>query len=86
MPSHPIKKIVSVRKMRTAAKDVIKMSNEKPCCCSGGKCCSGKPITPYDKKDEWVKGEAHTPQGGMPVVSMEISLKDMWGTWKVRWA
>lgn len=61
------------------------MSNEKPCCCSADSCCAGKTVTPYDKKDKWVTGEIHTPQGSVPVASTEIRFKDTLGAWKVRW-
>jgi len=66
-------------------KDVIKMSNEKSCCCSVSSCCSTKSITPYDKNDKWVTGEIHTPKGSVPVVSTNLNFKDILGAWKVRW-
>lgn len=61
------------------------MSNEKSCCCSASSCCSTKSITPYDKNDEWVTGEIHTPKGSVPVVSTNLHFKDILGAWKVRW-
>jgi hypothetical protein len=71
--------------MRAAAKDVIQMSDIKSCYCSGGGYCAVESITPYSEKDKWVTGEVHTPQGGVPVASTEISFKDTLGAWKVRW-
>jgi hypothetical protein len=67
------------------------MSNEKPCCCSAGGCCSTEPtesaelITPYDKDDRWVTGEIQTPRGSVPVVSTKLGFTDVLGAWKVRW-
>jgi len=61
------------------------MSKRKFCCCSSGSCCNTKLITPYDKKDEWVTGEISTPKGRVPVVSTNLSIKDILGAWKVRW-
>jgi hypothetical protein len=71
--------------MQAVVKDVMKMSNEKSCCCSASSCCSTESITPYDKNDEWVTGEIHTPKGSVPVVSTNLHFKDMLGAWKVRW-
>lgn len=62
----------------------MKMSNEKPCCCSGN-CCAGESVTPYGEKDKFVTGKIHTPQGGVPVVSTNLNFKDILGAWKVRW-
>jgi len=61
------------------------MSKEKSCCCPADSCCAGKSITPYDKKDKWVTGEIHTPQGSVPVASTTLNFKDTLGAWKVRW-
>jgi len=61
------------------------MSNEKSCCCSASSCCSTESITPYDKNNEWVTGEIHTPKGSVPVVSTKLHFKDILGAWKVRW-
>lgn len=61
------------------------MSNEKSCCCSANSCCGTESITPYDKNDEWVTGEIHTPKGGVPVVSTNLHFKDTLGAWKARW-
>jgi len=71
--------------MQAAVKDVMKMSNGKPCCCSADSCCSTELITPYDKNDEWVTGEIRTPIGRVPVVSTNLSFKDLLGAWKARW-
>jgi hypothetical protein len=80
-----LKKIASAKKILAVAKDVMKMSNEKSCCCSTSSCCSTESITPYDKNDEWVMGEIHTPKGSVPVVSTNLHFKDILGAWKVRW-
>ena len=48
--SHPGKKTASARKMRVAAKDVMRMSDEKSRCCSAGCCYTEELITPYGKK------------------------------------
>lgn len=61
------------------------MSDEKSRCCSAGCCYTEELITPYGKKDKWIIGEIHTPQGSVPVISTDISLKDTLGAWKVRW-
>jgi hypothetical protein len=61
------------------------MSNEKSCCCSASSCCNTESITPYEKNDEWVMGEIHTPKGSVPVVSTNLHFKDILGAWKVRW-
>lgn len=78
-------KIVSAKKMQAVVKEVMKMSNRESCCCSADSCCSTKPITPYDKNDEWVKGEIITPKGSVPVISTNLCFKDLLGAWKVRW-
>ncbi len=61
------------------------MGNEKSCCCCAGGCCAGELITPYSEKDKWVTDEIHTPCGGVPVVSTNLTIKDILGAWKVRW-
>jgi hypothetical protein len=71
--------------MQAAVKDVLKMSNEKSCCCLGDSCCSLEPITPYDKNAEWITGEIQTLKGSVPVVSTNLHFKDLLGAWKVRW-
>ncbi|NLT96314.1 MAG: acetyl-CoA synthase subunit gamma [Clostridia bacterium] len=63
----------------------MRMSNEKSCCCSAESCCSTETITPFNKNDEWVTGEIHTPKGKVPVVSTKLHFKDVLGAWKVRW-
>jgi hypothetical protein len=63
----------------------MKMSKEKSCCCSADGCCVGESVTPHVKKDKWVTGEIHTPQGNVPVVSTDLHWKDTLGAWKVRW-
>jgi len=80
-----LKKIASAKKIQDVVKDVMKMSNEKFCCCSTSSCCSTESITQYDKNDEWVMGEIHTPKGSVPVVSTNLHFKDILGAWKVRW-
>ncbi|HWR22453.1 MAG TPA: mercury methylation corrinoid protein HgcA [Feifaniaceae bacterium] len=60
------------------------MSSGKSCCAGGG-CRAGDSVTPYSEKDTWVTGELRTPQGGVPVASTSIGLKDTLGAWKVRW-
>ena len=62
----------------------MKMSNEKSCCCLGDSRCSTESITLYDKNDKWVTDEIHTAKGSVPVVSTNLSLKDILGAWKVR--
>ncbi|NLU52034.1 MAG: acetyl-CoA synthase subunit gamma [Clostridiaceae bacterium] len=64
---------------------MIKMNNEKSCCCSAGNCSSIESITPYDKNDKWVAGELHTAKGKVPVISTKLHFKDILGAWKVRW-
>ena len=61
------------------------MSKEKASCCSTSCCCDKELITPYDEKDTWVTGEIYTLKGNVPVVSTNISFKDILGAWKVRW-
>ena len=61
------------------------MSNEKSCCCPNSSCCGTQSITPYDKNDKWVTGEINTAVGRVPVASTNLNLKDILGTWKVRW-
>ncbi len=39
----------------------------------------------YDINDEWVTDEIRTPKGNVPVVSTNLSFKDILGAWKVRW-
>jgi hypothetical protein len=80
-----LKKIASAKKILAVVKDVMKMSNEKSCCCSASSCCNTESITPYEKNDEWVMGEIHTPKGSVPVVSTNLHFKDILGAWKVRW-
>ncbi|MGI6154244.1 MAG: mercury methylation corrinoid protein HgcA [Christensenellaceae bacterium] len=65
--------------------NTMKMINNQSCCCPASSCCSTEPITPYDKNDEWVAGEIHTPKGGVPVVSTNLHFKDTLGAWKARW-
>lgn len=86
-----IKIIVFAKRRQTVAKEVAEMSNEKSCCCSTASCCSTtsccstEPITLYDINDEWVTDEIRTPKGNVPVVSTNLSFKDILGAWKVRW-
>jgi len=61
------------------------MNSENACRRSSDGCCAGEPITPYGKKDTWVTGEIHTPQGSVPVASTSLKFKDTLGAWKVRW-
>ena len=61
------------------------MSKEKSCCCSADSCCSTASLTPYDGKDEWIRGEIHTSKGSVPVVSTNLRFRDVLGAWKVRW-
>ena len=58
------------------------MDKEKSCCSPINTCCAGACITPYNK---WVTGEIHTTQGSVPVISTDLSFKDTFGAWKVRW-
>ncbi|GAE90189.1 carbon monoxide dehydrogenase [Acetivibrio straminisolvens JCM 21531] len=81
----PIKIIAYAGKIQPVVKDVMKMSNEKSCCCSASSCCSTESITLYDKNDEWITGEIHTSKGSVPVVSTNLHFKDILGAWKVRW-
>lgn len=71
--------------MLTAAKDVMRMNEEKSCCYPADGCCTDDSITPYDKEDTWVIGEIRTPQGGVPVASTILQFTDTLGAWKVRW-
>lgn len=65
--------------------DVFRMDKEKSCCSPVNTCCAGACITPYNKQDKWATGEIHTTQGSVPVISTDISFKDTFGAWKVRW-
>lgn len=80
-----LKHPVSLRNAHSAGRSVVQKSEKKPCCCSSGGCSSTERITPYSEKDGWVKGELRTPQGGVPVVSTNLTFKDVLGMWKVRW-
>ncbi len=60
------------------------MSNEKSCCCSGDSCCNTETITQYDINDKWITDEIHTSKGSVPVVSTNLNLEDILGSWKVR--
>lgn len=75
---------VGLRATRRAVRNAVKKNEKKPCCCSSGSCCAAEPMTSYSDKDKWVTGEIHTPQGGVPVVSISLSFKDVLGAWKVR--
>lgn len=44
-------------------------------------CCS----TPNRKQHEWIKDFISTPAGEIPVVSTELSRKDVVGRWMARW-
>lgn len=42
-------------------------------------------VTPFDNTAPWVTGMLSTPQGDIPIVSTQLTHKDITGTWKVRW-
>lgn len=54
--------------------------------CSCSSCCCGGDVLPRNMKDpRWVTGRVVTPAGTVPQVSVRLTLKDIFGTWKVRW-
>lgn len=72
-------------KIPVAAKEKMKMKDEKSCCCSSNDCCAEKQVSAFSKKESWMIGEIHTTKGSVPVVSTHLDLKDVLGAWKVRW-
>lgn len=42
-------------------------------------------MAPHNKNDKQATGEICTPKGAVPVASTNLNLKDILGTWKVRW-
>ena len=44
-------------------------------------CCD----TSSKKQEKWVNGYSVTPVGEIPIVSTELSKKDIRGRWKARW-
>lgn len=60
-------------------------TGKKSCCCLDNEGSTEKLITPYDKKDLWIKGETLTVKGIVPVASTQLRFKDTLGAWKVRW-